>query len=107
MYIGVATIETEWSFLKMLKIELPYDPCGEKGTPPTLLVGMYIGVATIETEWSFLKILKIELPYDPAVWKNRNFIIQKGTYPLNVHSSTMYNSQDIEAIKVLINRQLA
>ena len=50
------------------------------------------------TVWRFFKKLKIELPYDPA-------IPLLGIYPdnserymqPNVHRSTTYNSQDMEA----------
>ena len=55
-----------------------------------------------------LKKLKIELLYDPA-------IPLQGMYPEeferymhpNIHSSTVYNSQDLEASQALINKQLA
>ena len=63
--------------------------------------------------WSVLKKLKIELPYDPAIpflgiylEKDENPNLKRYMYP-NVHSSTIYNSQDMETIQVLINRQLA
>ena len=53
------------------------------------------------TLWRFLKKLKIELPYDPAIpllgiypEKTR---IRKDTCYTNVHSGTIYNSQDMEA----------
>ena len=52
------------------------------------------------TVWRFLKKLKIELPYDPAIpllgIHPENAIIQRVMY-YNVHCSTIYNSQDIEA----------
>ena len=42
--------------------------CREKGTPPTLLVGMQTSTATTENSvWRLLKKLEIELPYDPAI----------------------------------------
>ena len=50
------------------------------------------------TVWRFLKKLKIELPYHPAIpllgIYPEKTIIQK---EFNVHRSTIYNSQDMEA----------
>ena len=40
--------------------------------------------------------LKIELPYDPAVLLLGIYVDKRYTYS-NVHSSTIYNSQDTEA----------
>ena len=55
------------------------------------------------TVWTFLKKMKIELPYDLAIphqahiqRKNRN--LERCTYP-NVHSRTIYSSQDLESTK--------
>ena len=52
------------------------------------------------TVWRFLKKLKIELPYDPThghiPGKDKNSNLKRYMYP-NVHSSTSYNSQDMEA----------
>ena len=53
------------------------------------------------TVWRFLTKLKIELPYDPAipllgVYPEKT-IIQKDTCTPNVHCSTIYNSQVMEA----------
>ena len=53
------------------------------------------------TVWRFLKKLKIELPYNPAIpllgVYPENTIIQKRVMYHNVHCSTIYNSQDVEA----------
>ena len=58
------------------------------------------------TVWRFLKKLKIELPYDPT-------IPLLGVYPdktvkicmyLYVHSSTIYNSKDMETTKIFSDR---
>ena len=60
-----------------------------------------------ERVWSFLKKLKIELPYDSAVYsqvyvcvcmcvKKDNINLKRHMYP-NVHSSIIYNSEEIEA----------
>ena len=52
------------------------------------------------TLWRFLKKLKIELPYDPTIpllgIYPEKTIIQKDMLP-NVHCSTVYNSQVMEA----------
>ena len=75
-----------------------------KGNPSALLVGMQTGAATVEnTIWNFLRKLKMELPFDPAILllglypKNPETPIQKNLCTLNVHSSTIYNSQVLEA----------
>ena len=52
------------------------------------------------TAWSFLKKLKVELSYDPAI-PLMDIHLEKTNskrymHP-NVHSSTVYNSQDMEA----------
>ena len=53
------------------------------------------------TVWRFLKKLKIELPYDPAIpllgIYPEKTIIQKRYMHHNVHCSTIYNSQVMEA----------
>ena len=55
------------------------------------------------------KKLKIELPYDPAIpyWlyihKKGNTNL-KGYMHLNIHSISVYYSQDIEANQLSINR---
>ena len=57
--------------------------------------------------------LKIELPYDPAILllgihpekKNENTNLKGYMHP-NVHRSTIYSSQDMEATQVPINRWL-
>ena len=52
------------------------------------------------TTWRFLKHLGIQLPYDPTVSLlgicPEKTIIEKGQVP-NVHCSTIYNSQIMEA----------
>ena len=55
-----------------------------------------------KTVWMFLKKLKIELPCDPAIplfgiyLKKTKTHSRRYMYP-NVHSSIIYNSQDMEA----------
>ena len=51
--------------------------------------------------WRVLKKLEIELPYDPAIpllgiHLKETRIEKRHMYP-NVHRSTVYNSQDMEA----------
>ena len=53
------------------------------------------------TVWRFLKKLKIELPYDPAIsllgiYLEKTIIQKRYMHP-NVHCSTIYSSQDMEA----------
>ena len=70
-----------------------------KGNPLTLLVGMQTSTATMEN--SMDKKLKIELPYDPAIpllgiYTDETRIERDMCTP-NVHCSTVYDSQDMEA----------
>ena len=75
--------------------------CAEKGT----LLHCWWECKLIQplwrTVWRFLKKLKIELPYDPAIPLQGIYpektIIQRVMYH-NVHCSSIYNSQDMEAI---------
>ena len=75
--------------------------CGEKGTLLHCWWECKLVQPLWKTVWMFLKKLKIKLPYDPAI----PFL---GIYPeeksnsktyihLNVHCSTIDNSQDMEA----------
>ena len=74
--------------------------CGEKGT---LLYSWWeckLIQPLCRTVWRFLKNFKIEFPYDPAIPllgiypENHN---SKRVMYHNVHFSTIYNSQDMEA----------
>ena len=53
------------------------------------------------TVWRFLKKLGIELPYDPAIpllgIHLKKIKSERDTCTPNVHRSTVYNSQDMEA----------
>ena len=56
-----------------------------------------------------LKKLKVELPYDPRIsllgmYPERTTTVSKRYMHSNVHSSTIYNSQDMETAQVPINR---
>ena len=55
----------------------------------------------METVWRFLKKLEIELPYDPAIpllgIHTEETRIERDTCTPNVHHSTVYNIQDMEA----------
>ena len=57
--------------------------------------------ATVEKTMEVLKKLKIELLYDPAIpllgiYPEKNHNLKRYMHP-NVHCSTTYNSQDMEA----------
>ena len=69
-----------------------------KGNPLTLLVGMQTSTATMEIS---VEKLEIELPYDPAIpllgIHTEEIRIERDTCTPNVHCSTVYNSQDMEA----------
>ena len=75
--------------------------CGEMGT----LLHCWWECKLIQplwrTIWRFLKKLKIELPYDPVIpllgIDPEKTIIQRHMHP-NVHCSSIYNSQDMEAV---------
>ena len=71
-----------------------------KGNPLILLVGMQTSLATMENSVEILKKLEIELPYDPAIpllgIHTEETRIERDVYP-NVHRSTVYNSQYMEA----------
>ena len=57
------------------------------------------------TVWRFLKKLETELPYNPAIplvgIHTEETKIERDT---NVHHSTVYNSQDMEATQMFISR---
>ena len=81
--------------------------CGEKGT---LLHGWweYKLIRLLwRTVWRFLKKLKIELPYGPAIpllgIYPEKTIIRRVMY-CNIHCSSIYNSQNMEASQLSINR---
>ena len=82
----------------------------EKRSPCTLLVGMQIAAATMEnimvvpqkTENRTTTRSSYSTPgYTSRKEKNSNS--KKCMHP-NIHSSTIYNSQDMETIQVSINR---
>ena len=55
-----------------------------------------------KTVWKFLKNLNIELPYDPApgyISEENKSTTLKRYMQNNVHSSIIYNCQDMEATK--------
>ena len=83
--------------------------CGEKGT----LVHCWWECTLVQplwkTVWNVLKELKMELPFDPAIppliipWEPWNTNPKEPMHP-NVHSSTIYNSQVLEATSVPISK---
>ena len=75
-----------------------------EGNPPTLLVGKEIGAATVESsvEASLKTEKRITMrscnPTPGHVsGKDKNSTLKRYMHP-NVHCSTIYNSQDVEAI---------
>ena len=75
--------------------------CGEKGTLLHCWWECKLVQPLWNTVWRFLKKLGIKPPYDPAIpllgihtEENQNW--KRHVYP-NVHRSTVYNSQDMEA----------
>ena len=74
--------------------------CGEKGTLLHCWWECKLVPPLWRTVWRFLKNLEIELPYDPAIpmlgIHTKGTRIERDMYP-NVHHSTVYNSQDMEA----------
>ena len=81
--------------------------CGEKGALVHCWWECRLVQPLWKTVWNFLKKLKMELPFDPAIPllglypKNPETLIQK--HP-GVHSSTIYNSQVLEATQVPISK---
>ena len=64
----------------------------------------------MKTLWKFLKKLEVKLLNDPAIplldvyLKRKKHEFKKKTLHPSVHSSTVYNNQNIEATEVSINR---
>ena len=74
--------------------------CGEKGTLLQCWWECKLVQPLWRTVWRFLKNLEIELPYDPSILllsiHTEETRIERHVYP-NVHRSTVYSSQDMEA----------
>ena len=75
--------------------------CGEKGTLLHCWWECKLGRPLWRTVWRFLKTLEIELPHNPATpllgTHTKETRIERDTCTHNVHHSTVYNSQDMEA----------
>ena len=75
--------------------------CGEKGTLLYCWWECKLVQPLWRTVWRFLKKLEIELPYDPAIplldIHTEETRTERDTCTPNVHRSTVYNSQDVEA----------
>ena len=75
-----------------------------KGNPLTLLVGMHTSAGTVENSVEIFQKLKLELPYDLGI--SHLYILKKKKttnsnrymHP-NVHSSIIYNYQDMKQLK--------
>ena len=80
-----------------------------KGNLHTLLVECKLVQPLWKTVWSFLNRLKIELSYDPEILlldiylkkKKENTNLKRYLHP-SIHSSIIYNSQDVEATPVFL-----
>ena len=75
--------------------------CGKKGTLLHCWWESKLLQSLWKTVWSFLKELKTEVPYDPAIpllgiYPEKTVIQNRMLHP-NVHCSTIYNSQVMEA----------
>ena len=82
--------------------------CGEKGTLLHCWWECKLVQPLWRTVWRFLKKLEIELPYDPAIAGHThrgNQNRKRHVYP-DVHRSTVYNSQDMEATLMSISRRM-
>ena len=83
--------------------------CGEKGTLLHCWWECKLVQPLWRTVWRFLKKLETELPYDPAIpllgIHTEETRIERDMYP-NVHHSTVYNSQDMEATLMSTGRQM-
>ena len=80
--------------------------CGEKGTLLHCWWECKLVQPLWRTVWRFLKKLQIELRYDPAIpllGIHTEETRKREVYP-NVHHSTIYNSQDMEATLMSISR---
>ena len=77
--------------------------CEEKGTLVHCWWECRLVQLLWKTVWNFLRKLKMELPYDPAIplpglyLKNPENTNPKEPVHPNVHSSTIYNTQVLEA----------
>ena len=75
--------------------------CGEKGTLLHCWWECKLVQPLWKRVWRFFKKLETELPYDPAIpllgIHTEETRIKRDTCNPNVHRSTVYNSQDMEA----------
>ena len=76
-----------------------------KGNPLTLLMGMHTGASTVENSMEIFQKLKLELPYDLGIShlytlkKKKKDTNSNGYIHPNVHSSIIYNCQDMKQLK--------
>ena len=82
--------------------------CGER-SPLHCLWDYKLAQPLWKRVWTILKKLKIELPYDPAIPRLGIYIKEtkqslKRCLHLHVHSSIIYNSQDMEITLMSINQ---
>ena len=81
--------------------------CGEKGTLLHCWWECKLIQTLWRTVWRFFKKLKTQLPYDPVIpllgTPPEKTVIQRVMYQ-NIHCSSIYNRQDMEATLMSINR---
>ena len=99
----------EWPSLKSLQI-INVGESVEKRNIPTLLVGMQIDEATMKNSMEAPQKTKIRVVIwscspTPGRKSEENYNLKR-YIPLNVHNSTIYNSQDMEATYISISRQM-
>ena len=91
------------AIIKQLMNNRCWRACGDVGNPLTLLGEWKLLQPLWKTVWKILKKPKTEFPYDPTFPilsifpEKKNYTLKRFMHP-SVHSSTTYNTQDMEII---------